>query len=125
MSIVWLQATNLTENHSTKITIIAERHGAAPLGTWATHFAVGNGNSPCAVASRFVIFALKVQHNLAQGNALGKYRTILYAPCKGSKITSVALLPQGFVGARHASPVTSYHDVYIRTACDYFMAQRE
>ena len=52
-------------------------------------------------------FAPKGQQNSAQGNALGGTETHIFAPCKGSKITSIALLLQGFVGARHASPLQS------------------
>ena len=63
---------------------------------------------PCSYEALF--FALKVQHNLAQGKRMVcatpwvNTEFPLHAPCKGSKITSVALRRQGFVGARHASP---------------------
>ena len=50
-------------------------------------------------------FAPKGQQNSALGNALGDTETHIFAPCKGSKIVFIALLLQGFVGARHASPV--------------------
>ena len=53
-----------------------------------------------------LFFAPKGQHNLVQGNALGKYRTILYAPCKGSIIVFIALPPQGFVGRGTPRPST-------------------
>ena len=49
-------------------------------------------------------FAPKGQQNSAQGNALGGTETHIFAPCKGSKIVFIALLLQGFVGARRASP---------------------
>ena len=38
---------------------------------------------PCSYEALF--FALKVQHNLAQGNALGITCPPIYAPCKGNK----------------------------------------
>ena len=49
-------------------------------------------------------FAPKGQQNSAQGNALGGTETHIFAPCKGSKVVFIALLLQGFLGARHASP---------------------
>ena len=42
------------------------------------------------------------QQNSAQGNALGGTETHIFAPCKGSKVVFIALLLQGFLGARHA-----------------------
>ena len=58
-------------------------------------------------------FAPKGQQNSAQGNALGGTETHIFAPCKGSKIVFIALPPQGFVGARHASPANAVRIVSI------------
>ncbi len=33
-----------------------------------------------------LFFALKVQYNLAQGNALGVIMSLLYTPCKGNTL---------------------------------------
>ena len=54
---------------------------------------------------RLVFFRPEGATKFSPRQRLGGTETHIFASCKGSKITSIALPPQGFVGARHASPV--------------------